>query len=131
MQVLWYVFVCFVVPPTEEIKLSLAARLKNLRLKNGVSLQAAADAIGISKAHLWELEMGKSTNPSVDLLVKLANYFKVSIASLVGENPKGEEDEKLVAMFRQLKQLDPSDRELIQLIMDQQKKKGKKGDDPD
>ena len=35
-------------------------RLKELRLKKKLSLQELADAVGVSKAHVWELETGKS-----------------------------------------------------------------------
>lgn len=103
--------------------MSLAARLKNLRLRKAVSLQEMADAIGVSKAHIWELEMGKSSNPSIELLGKLANYFQVSIGTLVGENPDEEKDEQLIAMFRQLKELTPEDLKLVQLIMEQRMKR--------
>ena len=54
---------------------TLAQRLKELRLKKGDSLQGLADAVGVSKAHVWELETGKSKNPSIELLTKLAKHF--------------------------------------------------------
>lgn len=109
--------------------MSFATRLKKLRMKDGESLQEAADAVGISKAHFWDLESGNSKNPSVDLLEKVATHFKVSIATLVGENPESDDDEWAIAMFRDLKKLDPADRELLQLIVEQKRKQAKKGDD--
>jgi transcriptional regulator with XRE-family HTH domain len=99
--------------------MSFAAKLKDLRMRSGKSLQELADAIGISKAHVWDLETGKSKNPSIDLLKKLSDYFKVSVATLVGEDT---DDEELRVMFRQLQELDPNDRKLIQSIIEAQKK---------
>lgn len=64
--------------------MQIGERLFNLRQKSGQSLQAVADAIGISKAHVWELEKGRSKNPSFDLVQKLAKHFGVSIDTLVG-----------------------------------------------
>jgi transcriptional regulator with XRE-family HTH domain len=32
-----------------------------------------ADAVRASKAHIWEIEQGRSKNPSMDLLSGLAN----------------------------------------------------------
>ena len=32
----------------------LAARLNQLRLRKGKSLQAVATAVGVSKAHVWD-----------------------------------------------------------------------------
>ena len=102
--------------------MSLATKLKELRGKNRQSLQDVADAIGASKTHVYDLETGRSTNPSIDLLTKLATHFRVSIADLVGENPEGEhEDPALVAMYRDLKTLAPQDRETIQMLMDRLK----------
>ena len=62
--------------------MSLASKLKNLRLKSGESLQQVADQVGVSKAHIWQLERGDSTNPSFQLLKGLADHFSVTIAFL-------------------------------------------------
>jgi transcriptional regulator with XRE-family HTH domain len=107
---------------------SLAVKLKELRKAKKVSLQVAADALEISKQHLWDLEMGNSKNPSVELLKKLADYFEVSVAMLVGEAPDDdEEDQWAVAMFRGLKEVDQADRELIQTIIERNRKTKKGG----
>ncbi len=105
--------------------MSFAARLKKLRMQSGESLQELATQIGISKAHLWDLEMGNSKNPSADLLKALADHFKVSVGTLIGEDPQSAEDEKLAVMFRQLKELDPDDRKMIEMIIEQRSKKGR------
>jgi transcriptional regulator with XRE-family HTH domain len=99
--------------------MSLAARLKEHRIRKGMSLQDVADAVGASKAHIWDLETGRSKNPTIDLLAKLAKAFSVSIADLIGENPAGEgEDSSLVAMYRELQELSPRDREAIKRMVE-------------
>ena len=75
--------------------MSLGTRLKELRLNKGVSLQAVADAVGASKPHIWELERGKTKNPSLELISKLANYFAVNVDYLAGTGAKEEEAEYL------------------------------------
>ena len=55
--------------------MSLGVRLKELRIKKGKSLQEVADAVGASKAHVWDMETGRSKNPSIELLLKLAKFF--------------------------------------------------------
>lgn len=91
--------------------MSLAMRLQKLRMATQQSLQDVADAIGASKAHVWELEKGTATNPSIELVRKLAGHFEVSIASLVGEKPdEDSDDEQLLVMYRDLKSLDRADR---------------------
>lgn len=96
----------------------LAGKLKELRLKKGRSLQQVADAVRASKAHIWEVEKGSVKRPSLDLVMRLAEYFEVSIASLVGDDPYADDvEEELLVMFRDLKNLDPRDREMIQRMM--------------
>lgn len=79
--------------------MSLGNALKELREAQGQSLQAVADAVGASKAHIWELEAGKSKNPSIELVKKLAAHFEVSVARLVGEERQSKSDVD-VAFFR-------------------------------
>lgn len=109
--------------------MSFASRLKEKRMRSGESLQTLAEAINVSKAHLWDLETGKSKNPSADLLTKLSDHFKVSVAWWFGEQVS--EDNDLRVMFRQLQELDPIDRELIQAIIEKRKSQREKGDDSD
>ena len=91
--------------------MSLAMRLQNLRTAKQQSLQEVADAIGASKAYIWELEKGTAKNPSIELVRKLADYFEVSISRLVGESPDEDgDDEDLLVIYRQLKSLDLRDR---------------------
>jgi transcriptional regulator with XRE-family HTH domain len=100
----------------ENGRMSLGVRLKQLRIKKNRSLQDVADAVGASKAHIWEVERGGSKNPSMDLLNRLADYFEVSVSFLVGESPD-EQEAELVAMYRDLKSLSPDDRERMRAIM--------------
>lgn len=71
--------------------MSLATKLKALRLKKGESLQDVGDAVSVSKAHIWELEKGTATNPGVELLKKLGDHFGVTVEYLVTDDAKVEE----------------------------------------
>ena len=102
--------------------MSFAKRLADLRLSNRLSLQQVADRVGISKAHVWNLEKGQADNPSMELVLKFAELFRVRVADLVGENPDATDQEpEMVAMFRDLKKLDTRDRETIRVLMHQLK----------
>lgn len=102
--------------------MSFATQLHELRIQNRLSLQQVADKVGISKAHVWNLEKGQADNPSMELVVKLAKLFRVRVADLVGENPgSSDEDPELVAIFRDLKGLEEDDREIIKGLMEQLK----------
>lgn len=75
--------------------MSLGARLKELRLKKGVSLQMVADVVKASKPHIWELERGNTKNPSLELLTNLANYYGVTVDYLAGMKEKDKDSEYL------------------------------------
>lgn len=97
--------------------MSLATRLNQLRLRKSQSLQEVADAIGVSKTHIWEMEKGRSENPSLEMLTKLANHFGVTIRSLVGEDPESSDDDKLAMMFRQAGELGENDRAVLEVMI--------------
>jgi DNA-binding XRE family transcriptional regulator len=42
------------------------------KTKKSQSLQDVADAVQVSKAHIWQLEKGRADNPSIDLITRLA-----------------------------------------------------------
>jgi transcriptional regulator with XRE-family HTH domain len=65
--------------------MAIGDRLRELRIAKGQSLQQVADAIGASKAHVWELETNRSQNPSLDLLKKLAVHFGTNVSYLICE----------------------------------------------
>src|SRR4051794_26443878 len=98
--------------------MSLATRVAKLRRSKGKSLQDVADAVGVSKAHIWELEKGRADNPSMALVTRLADYFEVSVASLAGEDVESSDsDPQLQRMFRQAQQLGPNERAILDDIM--------------
>lgn len=104
--------------------MSLSSKLKELRIRDGRSLQQVADAIGTSKTHVWDMEQGNSANPTRELLVRLAGYFRISVSDLVGENPNATgEPSELVALYRDLKSLSESDRKTIEAVMRSLKEK--------
>lgn len=104
--------------------MSFASKLHDLRIARRLSLQNVADQVGISKAHVFNLEKGITANPSMELVIKLAELFRVRVADLVGEDPgAADQPAEMVAMFRDLKSLGESDRETIRMLMETMKKK--------
>ncbi len=98
--------------------MALGARITDLRLRKGQSLQQVADAVGVSKAHIWELEKGKSENPSMLLVQRLAEHFGVSMGSLVGEDVNAADaDPELVGIFRLASRLEPHERAILSDMM--------------
>ena len=104
--------------------MSLGAKLNELRLKKGESLQQTADAVGVTKTHVWELEKGKSTNPSAELLRKLASHFQVTTDFLLNPERDGlTEDDEALVFYRDLKSLNERDQEMLRHMMKVMKEK--------
>lgn len=80
--------------------MSLSLRLKALREDKKESLQDVANAVEVSKTHIWELERGTTKNPSIDLIRKLAGHFKVTIDHLTA----GEDNNSYLAFARELEE---------------------------
>ena len=93
-------------------------RITELRLKNKESLQDVATAVDVSKAHIWELEKGRTYNPSMVLVTRLADHFGVSVAMLMGEDAKAKDaDPQLQRMFRQAQKLKANERQMLDDMM--------------
>ena len=95
--------------------MQIGEHIFSLRHKSGQSLQDVADAVGVSKAHIWELEKGRSSNPSFDLVRKLAKHFGVSVDALVGDADEPvAEDMQIERIHRDLLDLSERDRGVVE-----------------
>jgi Predicted transcriptional regulators len=62
---------------------NFSERLKELRSSKGLTMEQLGKEIGSTKGTISNLENGNK-KPSLDMLIKLANYFNISIDYLVG-----------------------------------------------
>lgn len=62
--------------------MNLGPFIKQAREGKELSLSAAARAVGCTKSHLWDLEQGRSTNPTIQTLVGISNALGVEIGKL-------------------------------------------------
>ena len=98
--------------------------LKGLREAKGESLQQVADAIGASKAHVWELETGKSQNPSVDLVKRIASHYGVTVGWLLGEQPdRSAADQRAAVLYAAARELGDDDFGLLASIVETLRKR--------
>ena len=98
--------------------MQIGERLFSLRQKSGESLQQVADSAGVSKAHVWELEKGRSRNPSFELVRKLAAHFNVSMDVLVGEGTEpSTEKQQVERIHRDLGALSDRDLSIVESMV--------------
>jgi transcriptional regulator with XRE-family HTH domain len=62
---------------------NLGARLREARLRSGLSLRSVAQSLGVSASLISQVEIGK-TQPSVSTLYALASHLGVSLDDLLG-----------------------------------------------
>ncbi|MFF8810877.1 helix-turn-helix domain-containing protein [Streptomyces pactum] len=65
---------------------AVAPRLRGLRQRSGLTLEAAARLAGLSPAHLSRLETGHR-QPSLPMLLALARIYGTTVSDLLGEVP--------------------------------------------
>lgn len=74
------------VGPADEGLPDVAPRLRGLRRRRGLTLEAAARRADLSPAHLSRLETGRR-QPSLPMLLTLARIYGTTVSELLGEQP--------------------------------------------
>jgi transcriptional regulator with XRE-family HTH domain len=64
---------------------AFGVRLRRLREAKKLTLQQVADAVGCTKAYIWELEMKEGQRPSAERVHALAKVLGVTMEDLMGE----------------------------------------------
>lgn len=64
---------------------SFIANLKRLVKHYKVSIRGMSKATNLDRAHLNRLIQGKHSSPGLESLEKISDFFKISIAQLIGE----------------------------------------------
>ena len=92
-------------------------KLRGIRTGRKKTLEELANAIGSSKAYVWQLENKKNAKPSAELLLKIADYFSASPEFFL-DDTKNDPSESQVedAFFRKFKKLSESDKQTIERI---------------
>ncbi len=54
------------------------------RQELGLSLDEVAERAGSTKSHVWELEKGRSRNPTISMALSLCDALQCSLNSLLG-----------------------------------------------
>lgn len=102
--------------------MSLAENIKKIRKKKGWSQKELGEMIGSHLSHINRIETGKQ-NPSLEVLIKLADALEVSIDGLVrgSEEDFKEiriEDKNMAERIKLLNTMDPEDRKAVIRVID-------------
>lgn len=64
--------------------MSIGGRIALLRARRGLSLQKLADLVGCTKTHIWDLERGHTSNPTLSTAINLSRELGCSLSYLAG-----------------------------------------------
>jgi transcriptional regulator with XRE-family HTH domain len=85
------------------MQMPFGKRLRQFREAKGLTLQQVADAVGCTKAYIWELEMREGQRPTAERLHAIGKLLGVTVQDLLGD-PIGELENPTptdVAFFRE------------------------------
>jgi transcriptional regulator with XRE-family HTH domain len=63
----------------------LRTRLREARIKAGLSLSALSELSGVSRAYLFRLETEAGANPSLEVMTRVAGALEMTVAELLGK----------------------------------------------
>jgi transcriptional regulator with XRE-family HTH domain len=103
---------------SDEIRLSIAARIREARKMAGLSQGQVAKLLKLHRPAVSELEAG-NRRVSAEELAQMASLFDVSIAWLVGEAPEAVEsdDPRVQLAARELKRLKPENLDRLMRVL--------------
>lgn len=82
---------------------AFGARLRRYREAKSLTLQQVADAVGCTKAYIWELEMKDGPRPTAERIQKIAQVLGVTMEDVMGtpmqQAPEASPED--VAFFRE------------------------------
>ncbi|MFA5637507.1 MAG: helix-turn-helix transcriptional regulator [Anaerovoracaceae bacterium] len=99
-----------------EMVTDLVARLKLLRSRENITQEALAGKVNVTRESITSYETGKAT-PPLEVLLELADYYKVSLDYLTGRSPYPNQayesllKENDITLFNDLYSLSEKDRE--------------------
>jgi transcriptional regulator with XRE-family HTH domain len=64
---------------------AFGVRLRRLREAKKLTLQQVADAVGCTKAYIWELEMRDGQRPTAERIRAIAKVLGVTMEDVMGE----------------------------------------------
>lgn len=96
----------------------LGERIREMRLKKGLTLEGLAGKVDSSKSYIWELENKNVARPSAEKLRLIAVALDTTTDYLLAAEGVSETGEADRAFFRKYQSLDESAKKQLQRILD-------------
>ena len=91
----------------------LGERVRELRLKKGLTLESLAERVGSSKSYMWEIENKEVSRPSAEKLHLIAQALETTTDYLLAIDEVTEADASDTAFFRDYQKMKPRSKEQL------------------
>lgn len=95
----------------------LGDRVRELRRKKGLTLEALAERVGSSKSYMWEIENKDVARPSAEKLHQIAIALDTTTAYLITADDVTEADAADEAFFRKYRKMDTKGKEQLREML--------------
>lgn len=97
--------------------LDIGSKIMTLRKKFSLSQSELAKKVEVSRTIIGNYERNENT-PSIDILLKIANTFDVSVDYLIGEGSLSTYDKEVLKRINDIEHLPNEDKEHIFYLID-------------
>jgi transcriptional regulator with XRE-family HTH domain len=97
---------------------AFTVRLRRLRKSSNLTMEALADAAGISKSYVWELEHREAPRLSAKVVNGLAKALGVTPQELMGEPQPVQASPEDLRFFRKYINMDKADKDRLRKMVD-------------
>jgi len=101
----------------------LGERVREIRMKRGLTLEALAAQVGSSKSYMWEIENKGVARPSAEKLHQIAVALGTTVEYLLSDGEVTESEAADLAFFRKYQSMKPRGkaqlREMLRILDDE------------
>jgi len=99
--------------PFKKMPTPLGDRIRELRLKKGLTLEKLAELVCSSKSYMWELENKDVTRPSAEKLHQIARMLDTTVDYLIVADDVTEADAADTDFYRKYREMSPKSKERL------------------
>ena len=96
---------------------NLYENIQNLCQRDGIRPGRLCDTLGLSRGLMTDLKMGRKKSLSAETAQKIAGYFGVSVAYLLGQDEHDILDEVDIAFYGDFKELTEEQKEAVRSMV--------------
>ena len=99
------------------VSMAFGKRLASIRKSRGLTQEGLAGLVGLAKLQIYRYERG-SSQPTLEVLKKIAQALSVSIDVLVFDDNERNPDNELLLLFEGVSRLEPDEKKMVKTLLE-------------